>query len=151
LGHFDQHRGDGDLTATAPDGVDMMAGALTVRAGDDASAAAWGPFAPMPLAGHVPMAARLSYRYDPSQIDVDAGEFATEQTHVAFSGQTAWGDQSAFRFKVVSRDWQESDEILAGILTAFGSSTGPVAFAGRGEFDGAMAGPFRRPRVEGRF
>src|SRR5438034_1242585 len=26
-----------------------------------------------------------------------------------------------------------------------------VAFGGRGEFDGVMTGPFRRPRVEGRF
>ena len=41
--------------------------------------------------------------------------------------------------------------MLAGILTDFGSRTGPVAFGGRGEFDGVMTGPFRRPRVEGRF
>ena len=41
--------------------------------------------------------------------------------------------------------------MLAGIMTDFGSRTGPVAFGGRGEFDGVMTGPFRRPRVEGDF
>ena len=39
--------------------------------------------------------------------------------------------------------------MLAGMLTDFGARTGPVAFGGRGEFDGSMTGPFRRPRVEG--
>src|SRR5439155_12781867 len=48
-------------------------------------------------------------------------------------------------------DWQESDEVLAGIITDFGSRTGSVAVGGRGEFDGTMTGAFRRPRVEGEF
>src|SRR5207247_6390835 len=43
------------------------------------------------------------------------------------------------------------DRVLAGIITDFGSPTGPVAFGGRGGFDGVMTGPFRRPRVEGDF
>ena len=33
-------------------------------------------------------------------------------------------------------------------MTDFGAPTGPVAFGGRGEFDGVMLGPFRSPRVE---
>ena len=37
---------------------------------------------------------------------------------------------------MTSADWQESDQVLAGILTDFGARTGPVAFGGRGEFDG---------------
>src|SRR5262249_41204564 len=52
---------------------------------------------------------------------------------------------------VTSSDWQESDQLLAGIMTDFGEPTGPVPFGGRGEFDGVMTGPFRRPRVEGLF
>ncbi|MGE3706829.1 MAG: translocation/assembly module TamB domain-containing protein, partial [Vicinamibacterales bacterium] len=47
--------------------------------------------------------------------------------------------------------WQESDQVLAGILTDFGAKTGAVAFGGRGEFDGRMTGLLRRPRVEGVF
>ena len=41
--------------------------------------------------------------------------------------------------------------MLAGIMTDFGAPTGPVTFGGRGEFDGMLTGPFRRPRVEGEF
>ena len=55
------------------------------------------------------------------------------------------------RFHVTSGDWQESDQLLAGILTDFGSPTRAVTFGGRGEFDGVMTGAFRRPRVEGLF
>ena len=59
----------------------------------------------------------------------------------------AWGEQSRFAFHVMSRDYQESDQILAGILTDFGSRTDAIAFGGRGEFHGVMTGPFRRPRI----
>src|SRR4029079_728963 len=73
-------------------------------------------------------------------------------THVAFQGTTAWGEQSRFAFHVTSRDWQESDEGLAGRVMSFGSwSAAVVAIGGHGEFDGMMTGPFRRARVEGTF
>ncbi len=52
---------------------------------------------------------------------------------------------------MTSSDWQESDQVLAGIITDFGSPTGAVEFGGRGEFDGVMTGAFRSPRVEGLF
>src|SRR5262249_2101961 len=77
--------------------------------------------------------------------------FATERTLVTFQGETAWADAARLRFHVTARDYQESQQVLAGILTDFGSTTGPVSFGGRGEFDGSMNGPFRRPRVEGTF
>ena len=38
--------------------------------------------------------------------------------------------ESQFRFHVTSADWQESDQVLAGLLTDFGARTGPVAFGG---------------------
>ena len=44
--------------------------------------------------------------------------------------------RATFGFHVTSGDWQESDQVLAGILTDFGSRTGSVTFGGRGEFDG---------------
>src|SRR5439155_24724717 len=47
--------------------------------------------------------------------------------------------------------WQESDRVLVGIMNDFGSHASVVAFGGRGEFDGAMTGAFRQPRVEGTF
>jgi hypothetical protein len=153
MGRFRERRGDGELTVVPSGTAPMMTASLAAARDEDADHTRhlWGPFAPAPPAPRTPVAGRLSYRYGPETIEVADSEFATSATHVRFSGTTAWGDASQFRFHVVSRDWQESDEILAGILTDFGSHTQPVAFGGRGEFDGSMTGTFRRPRVEGVF
>src|SRR5262245_39772096 len=152
LGKFSEHRGEGQIVAFAPPGAESMPATLAEDRNSGRGFGEWGPFAPIPLADHIPISGDISYRYGPDDVAVENGRFITERTHVAFSGRTAWnGDQSAFHFHVVSGDWQESDEVLAGILTDFGSRTGPVNFGGRGEFDGDMTGPMRRPRVEGTF
>lgn len=153
MGRFSDHRGDGEMVITPPDGSAMMTASLdAARAADPGhSRHEWGPFAPVPLANHLPIGARVSYTYGPETVEVSGGQFATARTHVTFGGASAWGDESAFSFHVTSSDWQESDQVLAGILTDFGAKTGPVAFGGRGEFDGAMTGSFRRPRIEGLF
>src|SRR5262249_50742404 len=104
-----------------------------------------------PLAAHLPVTGELSYRFDPEQVIVEPSRFATSRTTVTFQGATNWGEQSRLVFHVTSRDWQGSDRVLAGIMTDFGSPTGPVAFGGRGEFDGVMTGAFRDPRIEGEF
>jgi translocation and assembly module TamB len=102
-------------------------------------------------AAHRPMSGDVAYTYTPDQIAVEDGRFETAASHVTFSGTTAWGDRSHLPFHVVSDDWQESDRLLAGIMTDFGSPAHAVEFYGRGEFDGVMTGAFRRPRVEGEF
>ena len=152
-GRFSEHRGEGHLIVEPPAGVTAMTPALAaVRAADAVRAGPeWGPFAPQPLPAHVPIAGELSYRYGPDEVVIDQGRFATERTHVTFSGTTAYGSQSRLPFHVTSSDWQESDEILAGIISDFGSPASAVPFAGRGEFDGVMTGAFRSPRVEGLF
>ena len=76
---------------------------------------------------------------------------ATAETYVAFEGATAWGDRSKIPFRVTSTNWQESDRLLAGIMTAFGASTMAIPIDGVGRFDGVMLGAFSRPRIEGRF
>ncbi len=153
MGRFSEHRGNGEVFITPPAGVPTMGPSLdAVRAADpDHSRHDWGPFLPMPLAAHLPVAGQAKYQYGPDTVDITDGQFATEKTWVSFDGRTAWGDESTMRFHVTSADWQESDQVLAGILTDFGSKTGAVAFGGRGEFDGGLTGPFRSPRVEGRF
>jgi len=148
-GRFDEHRGDGEITVAPPAGVTTMTAARA--ADDDHARHEWGPFAPMPLPGHLPIAGELAYEYGPDEVTISQGRFATEKTFVAFNGTTAYGDRSRLPFHVTSADWQESDQLLAGIITDFGSPTGAVPFAGRGEFDGVMTGAFRRPRVEGVF
>ncbi|MGE3955867.1 MAG: translocation/assembly module TamB domain-containing protein [Vicinamibacterales bacterium] len=153
MGRFTEHRGGGEVTVTPPAGATTMVPSLdAVRAADpDHSRHEWGPFLPMPLAPHIPIAGHAAYDFGPDTVDLRDGRFATEKTHVSFEGRTAWGDESDMRFHVTSADWQESDQVLAGILTDFGAKTGAVAFGGRGEFDGGLTGPFRNPRVEGLF
>jgi hypothetical protein len=152
LGQFRAHTGDGHLVVTPPAGVTPMPASLVAARADAAQLGyEWGPFAPIPLASHVPIAGELTYRFGPDTVTFEPSRFVTERTHVTFEGTTAYGDQSRLAFHVTSSDWQESDQILAGIMTDFGSRTGPVPFGGRGEFDGTMTGAFRRPRVEGRF
>ena len=52
---------------------------------------------------------------------------------------------------MTSLDWLESDRVLAGIMTAFGSPTGAVDIGGAGQFDGVMLLGFTKPRIEGTF
>lgn len=153
MGRFQEHRGHGDLSVASPAGsVPMTASLEAARAADpNHSRHEWGPFTPIPLTQHLPVAARATYTYGPDRVEFSDGTFATEKTHVSFGGSTEWGDAANLRFHVTSSDWQESDQVLAGIMTDFGAKTGAVAFGGRGEFDGGMTGPFTRPRVEGLF
>ena len=151
-GHFSEHRGDGHLTIAPPPGVTPMTASLvSARAADAGHNHEWGPFAPLPLPAHVPIAAELTYRYSPEDVTIEHGRFATEHTLVTFGGTTAYGSRSRLPFHVTSSDWQESDQLLAGIISDFGSPSRAVPFAGRGEFDGVMTGAFRAPRVDGLF
>ena len=152
-GRFSEHRGEGQLTIAPPPGVTPMTASPTAARAADAGQARgeWGPFAPLPLPAHLPIAAELTYRYGPEEVTLEQGRFATERTVVTFGGSTAYGSKSRLAFHVTSSDWQESDQVLAGIISDFGSPTAAVPFAGRGEFDGVMTGAFRAPRVEGLF
>src|SRR5262249_18085515 len=111
----------------------------------------WGPFAPQPVAAHYPIGGKLTVELDPARWQNAGGGFRTGKTFVRVGGGAAWGGRRGFNFHVVSRDFQEADQLLTGIMTDFGSPTGAVAFGGRGEFEGTMTGAFRRPRVEGSF
>ena len=117
------------MVATPPPGITPMAATLSLARAADANHARheWGPFAPTPLPQHLPIAGEVSYAYGPDEVTFEGGRFATERSHVTFEGSTAYGDRSQIRFHVTSRDWQESDQVLAGIMTDFGSPTGPVA------------------------
>jgi TamB, inner membrane protein subunit of TAM complex len=168
LGRFSEHTGGGHIVVHPPPGVTVLA----ARRPDDpvdpahahqdeepAAAPADGlPEAqqgrsvlPAPLPKHLPIGGELTYQYGPDEVVVESGRFATERTLVTFAGTTAWGVRSRLPFHVTSSDWQESDQVLVGIMRDFGSRAGVVAFGGRGEFDGEMTGAFRAPRIEGVF
>jgi hypothetical protein len=153
LGTFSKRHGGGTITIEPPPGIQPMTASLDAANAADAGHARheWGPFAPPGLAPHLPIAAGIAFRFDPDQVSIDSGHFATEHTLVAFHGATAWGNSSQLAFHVTSDDWQESDELLVGIMQDFGASAHAVTFGGRGEFDGTMTGAFRSPRIEGMF
>ncbi len=152
LGHLDERSGSGRIVVTAPPGTRMMTPALASRDSDaGGTERPWGPFAALPLAAHTAVSSDIAFRFDDHGLEIDPSQFATEATAVSFEGSTAWGPSTRIGFRAFSRDWQESDLVLAGILTDFGSRTGPVAFGGRGDFQGEMTGEFSRPRVEGEF
>jgi translocation-and-assembly-module (TAM) inner membrane subunit TamB-like protein len=154
LGKFNQKRGAGEITAAPPAGMRPMTREMT----PDAIAKVeplpieQGPFNSRLWIGYVPVGGRITYRLDPDWITIGGGSWAaTEKTYVEFSGQTAWLQHSRIPFHVTSVDWQESDRLLAGIMTAFGSSTGAIPIGGRGQFDGLMLESFSKPRIEGHF
>ena len=153
LGKFSQKHGEGHIVSTMPPGATPMTRQpqpdLIARV--DPLPPEAGPFnAHLPV-GHVPIAGDITYALDPDWINIANGWAATEKTYVEFKGRTAWAQRSRIPFHVTSLDWQESDRVLAGIMTAFGAPTGAIEIGGRGEFDGVMLESFSRPRIEGHF
>ena len=109
-----------------------------------------GPFNPRLSFGYLPVAGRIGYGSIPRRSSsAELGRDRQDLRRVRRA--TAYGHQSRMPFHVTSLDWQESDRVLAGIMTAFGSNTNAIEIGGHGEFDGVMLESFTRPRIEGRF
>ena len=154
LGKFSEKHGGGEIAATPPPGVRPMTrqAPADVIATVDPLPPEQGPFNPHFWIGYVPVAGTIGYRLDPDWITIgEASWAATDKTYVEFSGRTAWLQRSHIPFHVTSVDWQESDRLLAGIMTAFGAPTGSIPIGGRGQFDGVMLEAFSKPRIEGHF
>jgi hypothetical protein len=149
LGHWDEHHGYGTVTVTAPPGVNLQGRELEPTDKPSSYAHVFGD--PFPPLGAVPIGGTLNYQYGPEWVDVAPSRIATETTFVEFQGRTAYGDRSVIPFHVTSSEWQESDRLLAGIITAFGSPTKAVEMGGAGTFDGVLLNAFKAPRIEGRF
>ncbi len=153
MGSFADREGDGHMTVEAPPGVLTQGQQLPATAADEALGRALeqGPFSTHTPLAPVGLAARLTYRFDGEAIRFEPSEVATAETWVTFEGATGWGERSKLPFRVTSTDWQESDRLLAGLMTAFGASTAAIPIDGVGRFDGVLLGAFRSPRIEGRF
>ena len=153
LGKWAGKRGRGAITARTPDGVTPMTRDLQPEAlAHQASLPEeYGPFNPKAPLGYVPIAGHVPYTLDPEWIVLEPSWVATPKTYVDFQGRTAFGERSRIPFHVTSLDWLESDRVLAGIMTAFGSPTGAVPIGGSGTFDGVMLLGFTKPRIEGTF
>jgi hypothetical protein len=150
LGQWSVKRGQGTVRVEAPEG-----GSIAARNSSGAPLQSWpveeevGPFNPRRPLGYLPIAGQIAYAVDPEWIRLDRSWAATERTYVEFDGQTAYGQRSRIPFHVTSLDWQDSDRLLAGIMTAFGSPTGAVPVGGYGEFNGVFLDAFTRPRIQG--
>ena len=136
IGSFADRSGHGRMTA-AP------------AAAPEAYAAA--PFAPDGAPWSFPVGGAVTYAITPDGIEIEPGRLATPFTEIRFQGWTAYGGESRIPFNVTSADWQESDRLMASMLTAFGVPTGEIAVGGRGSLDGVMLGTFASPRIEASF
>jgi hypothetical protein len=146
LGKFRERSGDGYSEVIPPAGVDVLAG---IHASPFASGPDRGGV--HPAIGHLPIAGEVTYRFDEQWLDFSDGRFSTPATDVRFSGRTAWGDNSRIPFQVTSTDLQESDRVLAAMMTAFGAPTNAITVGGSAEFSGVMTEALSKPRVEGHF
>jgi hypothetical protein len=163
LGRFREHSGDGEIKVAAGTALQDRTLPSTVEPTKAFTSlprvinAKGFPITPrrqaptFPLVFTTPIGGALRYSYGPEWVTFAPGWIATPSTYVELQGKTAWGERSALGFHVTSGDWQESDQWLTAIMTAFGSPARPVPVGGAGRFDGTMLGAFRRPRVEGRF
>jgi len=150
---YRDHTGGGSVRFTPPDESVLMSrdmpldriGAREARGYDV------GPFSPLTPIDPVPVGGEVVYEFGPEWIDIKPSHIATESTYVEVEGRTKYGEESQLPFHVSSADWQESDRVFAGILTAFGSRTKAIPIGGYGTFDGVMTGAFRSPRIEGEF
>lgn len=153
LGKWADKRGRGHVDITAPPAVAPMTRTIDPGrlAEEIAAGPEVGPFNGRAPLGYLPLDGRIEYAINPDSIILGPSAVATPKTYVEFQGSTAYGQRSDIPFHVTSLDWQESNRVLAGIMTAFGANTGAIRIGGHGEFDGVMRESFSRPRIEGRF
>ncbi|HET9467351.1 MAG TPA: translocation/assembly module TamB domain-containing protein, partial [Vicinamibacterales bacterium] len=146
MGRFRERSGDGYSEVIPPAGVQVLAGTTPSQfsSGPDAGGI-------HPGIGHLPIAGHVTYQYDEHWLEFSDGRFSTPNTDVEFGGRTAWGDNSRIPFDVTSTDLQESDRVLAAMMTAFGAPTNAITVGGAAEFSGVMTETFSRPRIEGHF
>ena len=151
LGGFDLLNGEGQLSVAPVPDVRLMTGTGLGR-----GPARPGSYAAVPFNGevgpwYVPVGGSVSYTVGPEWIEIEPSRLATPYTEIEFHGRTAYGGDSHIPFHMNSADWQESDRLMAAILTAFGATTRELDIGGHGRIDGAMLGSFSSPRVEARF
>jgi translocation and assembly module TamB len=150
---YRDHTGHGSTRFTPPDETVLMSRDMPLDriAAREARGLDAGPFSPLTPIDPVPIGGEIVYEYGPDWIEIRPSRIATESTYIEVQGRTKYGEESDLPFHVSSADWQESDRVFAGVLTAFGSKTRAIPIGGYGTFDGAMTGAFRNPRIEGDF
>ena len=150
LGEFGEHTGEGQMTLAPPEGVRV----LTDRAARGPVPVAGRRRAPFDPAGEpwrVPVGGELAYTVGAEWVEIASSHLETPATRIEFEGRTAFGDRSQIPFHVTSGDWQESDRLMAAVITAFGKPTKEITVEGHGDVSGVMLGSFTAPRIEAWF
>jgi hypothetical protein len=152
-GRFRERAWTGEVRADPPPGTTLMTRAMPLDELKTRSPRNQKPgeFSPHLPKGPVPIGGMVTYSLGPEWIDIGPSQIATPTTYVEVAGRTAYGERSKMPFHVSSSDWQDSDRVFAGMLTAFGSKTKAIPVDGYGTFDGVMLEAFKRPRIEGKF
>ena len=148
-GRFSLAAGEGHTTVTPPPEIPLAT--VELPAGSPPQTTHAGRNNPPPPLTALALGADVRYRIDPEWLTFDPSWTATPSTFVSFHGRTAWGQRSEIPFHVTSHDWQESDRVLAAVLTAFGNRSNVFTVGGRGTFDGMMTESFRAARIAGKF
>jgi len=147
-GRFVEMRGEGVLRAAPEDGRPVASSTLPTPA---VYAPHEVPFDRDRVLDPQPTAGEITYTMTPDAVTFVDSWAATPETYLSFSGATGWRDNADVPFRVVSTDWQASDRLLAGVLTAFGSPTRAIEVGGRGVFEGVLTKWFNTPLITGRF
>jgi len=108
-------------------------------------------FDPKVPLGPLASGGQIAFDFDGQGLSFDDSWAATTTTYFAFHGRTEYGENSTIPFHVTSLDWQQSDRLLAAVMTAAGSDTGAVELGGRGTFDGVLTRSFKDPHIAGKF
>ena len=150
LGRFAERSGGGQVSVAPPRGV-----ALLPRDAAPEARTGWlhgeQPFEPAAVPWRFPFGGEMRFTFEPDGMDIAPSWFATPLTAMTFQGRTAWGARSRIPFEVSSADWQESDRVMAAVMTAFGRPTGDLTLEGHGTMTGVMTGTLASPRIEADF
>ncbi len=149
LGEFSRYRDEGrvelhsseGITLAGPDLAPGAAAAVEARAGRPADL----------TTRDFAVGGAVDYVVTDNRVELTSGHVATPSTYAAFDGQTGAGVDTRIPFRVVSTDWQESDRLMAAVMTAMGSPTRAFELDGAGTFDGVMLGRLSAPRIEATF
>ena len=150
LGRFAERSGGGHVSVAPPRGFTLLPADAPPE-----PRTGWlhggQPFEPAAVPWRFPFGGEMHFTFEPDGVDVAPSRFATPLTSMSFRGRTAWGAGSRIPFDVVSADWQESDRVMAAVMTAFGRPTGDLTLAGHGTMTGVMLGALASPRIEADF
>ena len=140
-----------DLEVLPPDGETLATTTLRAIGAEPDRLLPKTTFDPSPARGPLAVGGLLTFDFNGTGMSFDDSWAATPTTYFSFRGRTDYGENSTIPFHVTSLDWQESDRLLAAIMTAAGSSTGAVELGGRGTFDGVLSRSFKDPHIAGKF